>query len=486
MKIKKTNTKKVIQKESKKLLVKKTLKNKILNKNISTKIKSASKNKTNNIKLKTKSKSTNIKLKTSKNSISSIIENQKQITKPDLKVLITINSFILSLNKALKQNKVNADATIGGSVAKGTFIKDNFDADIFVKFDIKYRGENISDILEKVLKNMKLEYNKVHGSRDYFQIKKEFTYELVPVLMVKDYREAENVADMSPLHVHYFVKQSKKIKNLRDEIRITKVFMKSARVYGAESYIKGFSGHTVDLLIIKYKTFLDLIKNAAKWKDEVIIDIEKYHIDPKMSLNSSKISGPLIIVDPVQKNRNAAAAISKESFELFKEKSKEFLKNPSVEFFSTPDFSKIVNEKISTLKNVEIFLLNIKPLEGKRDVVGSKILKIKEHVEKIAKEEEFKLIWSDWYFNENNSRICFAFEKQNFGKTKITRGPPLDMIDAVKSFKQSHIKTFIKENYIYSEDTREYPNIKILIEKVIKYPYIVDKYKTCNLVEMNK
>ncbi|MGV8162576.1 MAG: nucleotidyltransferase domain-containing protein [Candidatus Nanoarchaeia archaeon] len=415
--------------------------------------------------------------------LSSLIEEQKKSTKPDMKVLEKINSFVAKINSELKKKKIKAEASVGGSIAKGTFIKDNFDADIFIRFDSSFKGKNISEILESLLKEMKINANKVHGSRDYFQIKEEFTYELVPVLRVTDYKEAENVADMSPLHVEYFNKKARNIKNLREEIRITKLFMKSGRVYGAESYIKGFSGHVVDLLLIKYGTFLNLVKNASKWSGELIIDIEKHHIDPKMSLNSSKISGPLIVVDPLQKNRNAAAALSKECFEQFEKRCKEFLINPSNDFFRMPDFSKIVAERISKTKNSDIFTLNIVPHKGKRDVVGSKILKIKEHIEKIAKEEEFKITWSDWFFDDNNSQICFAFEKDTLGSTKKVRGPPLDMKDAVESFKRSHIKTFVESNYIYAEDIREYPDAKTLIEKVMMYPFIIDKYVSFSLAE---
>jgi tRNA nucleotidyltransferase (CCA-adding enzyme) len=178
-----------------------------------------------------KSGAVTTKNKSKSSCISEIVALEKKESLPDKEVILKINKFIDALNKALKQQKIDAEASMGGSVAKGTFIKNSFDADIFVKFHPKFRGQNISDILDSVLKKMKLEANRVHGSRDYFQIKKEFTYELVPVLNVNDYRQAENVADMSPLHVLYFIKQSRKIKNLREEIRVTKLFMKSARVY---------------------------------------------------------------------------------------------------------------------------------------------------------------------------------------------------------------------------------------------------------------
>lgn len=418
--------------------------------------------------------------------ISSIVKEQKEKTKPDEKTAEQVNQFVDLLNKELKKRKIDANASVGGSVAKGTFIKDSFDADIFIKFSTKYRGKNISDILGSLLKEIKLAANRVHGSRDYFQIKREFTYELVPVLNVNDYREAENVADMSPLHVHYFIKKSKRIKHLRDEVRISKLFMKSSRVYGAESYIKGFSGHVVDLLLIKYKTFIYLLSAAAKWKNEEIIDLEKYHIDPKMSLNNSKISGPLIIVDPIQKNRNAAAAVSRECFERFKERCREFLKNPSGNFFRMPDFSEIIDEKIAHTKKAEIFILNIVPFEGKRDVVGSKILKIKEHIEAESKKCEFTILWSDWEMNEKNSRICIAFEDKTLSEKKVLQGPPENMKEALNKFSKAHKKTFIKDKIIFAEEKREFVRPLPFLKHEIKSRYVKEKCKSVQIVKVQK
>ena len=52
-------------------------------------------------------------------------------------------------------------------------------------------------------------------------------------------------------------------------------FCKVAGVYGAESYIQGFSGYVLELLVINYKGFKGVIRNVAKWKDRTIIGNKK-------------------------------------------------------------------------------------------------------------------------------------------------------------------------------------------------------------------
>ena len=108
-----------------------------------------------------------------------ILQNVLKIIKPSEKeekeVQDKINPVLYKINKSLK----DAKAILGGSGVKGTWLKQANDADIFVKFNYnKYKDKSaeISNILEKILKNKKFKVSKLHGSRDYFQIKqKDFT-----------------------------------------------------------------------------------------------------------------------------------------------------------------------------------------------------------------------------------------------------------------------------------------------------------------------
>jgi len=290
-----------------------------------------------------------------------LLEKTRKILRPDTKIITKIDKTVKKINELLKKEGVKAECVKGGSIAKETFLKNDYDADLFVRFDYSLKDKKLSDILEKVLKK-EFKIERVHGSRDYFQIKDEITIEIVPVLKIDNYKKALNVTDMSPLHVDYV--KNKLNKNQADDIRLAKQFCKSAKVYGAESYIKGFSGHILDLLIIYYGSFEQLIMQAGVWGDKVIIDVEKHLKDPVKQLNSSKTQSPLIIVDPVQPDRNASAAMSKERFVVFKKRCKEFLKNPSEEFFIVKNIEKKEIEK-NVKKDEELFFIKAQALKGK-------------------------------------------------------------------------------------------------------------------------
>jgi len=156
---------------------------------------------------------------------SQILARYRPHDKEFARIQFRINEFMQKLKNELKKNKINADVMLGGSAAKGTILKNNFDCDIFVRFNKTYRDQNskLSDILETALKPWK-NLVRVHGSRDYFNIRLDnINYEIIPVLLVKFPKDALNVTDMSPLHVSWINSELRKKPALRDEIRLAKV-----------------------------------------------------------------------------------------------------------------------------------------------------------------------------------------------------------------------------------------------------------------------
>ncbi len=406
-----------------------------------------------------------------KNILADALKNIKPSKEEEKDIKNKVNSTLNKINKNLK----DAKAILGGSGIKGTWLRKANDADIFVKFNYKKykdKSNKISYTLEKILKKKTLKIRRLHGSRDYFQIKKkDFTYEIIPILDIKKAELAKNITDVSQLHANWVNKKGKKFK---DDIRLLKQFCKSAKVYGAESYIHGFSGYICEILTIYYKGFTNVIKNASKWKDKVIIDIENYWKGKNilMELNKSKTYSPLIVIDPVQADRNAAAAISKEKFDLLKKKAKEFLKNPSKKFFEIKE----INEQVLKRKAGKntLILMDIIPKKGKEDVVGCKLIKASEFIQKKLKQNDFTIIDHGWQWNKN-ALFFFIIKKQKLSDFIEREGPPLKAKQHVKNFKKKYKKTYIKTNRIYTKVKREFKKPEELIKSLKKEDYLKEK-----------
>tara|TARA_Y100000031_G_C8219707_1_gene385245 strand:- start:313 stop:1554 length:1242 start_codon:yes stop_codon:yes gene_type:complete len=401
--------------------------------------------------------------------LSEAIEDIKPDKDYEKEILGKANNIINRINKGLK----NAKAVLGGSGAKGTWLK-TFDADIFVKFNYKKfkdKSDQLSNILEKFLKkNFKI--IRLHGSRDYFQIKQsKFTFEIVPILEIKKAEQAKNITDVSPLHSNFVLKHKK----LANEIRLTKQFFKAAKVYGAESYIRGFSGYVCEILTVYYGSFLKLLKAASKWKEKTVIDVKNYYKKKNVfiEINKSKLTSPLIVIDPVQKDRNAAAALDHEKFEIIKHRAKEFLKKPSKEFFEIRVLTEQdIKKKFSKNKLV---MLKATPLKKKEDVAGAKMLKAFHFIEGELLANDFEIIESDMLWHEGRDPLFYyAIKESRLSNNIEVLGPPKKITKHAAAFKKKHKKTFVKSNRLFAIEKRKFTNTKSLVKYLIKTSNVKD------------
>jgi len=381
--------------------------------------------------------------------------------------------FIKKLNLELK----NAKAILGGSVAKNTFLKGSYDIDIFVQFNKElYKNKDVSEILHEKLKKIHKSaakisgLHKVHGSRDYFQIIHDpFTFEVIPILKIKKADEAKNITDISPLHTYWVRKHGKK---LTSEIRLAKAFCKANKLYGAESYIRGFSGYTLEILIIAHKSFNNLMKAASRWKSGVKIDVKKHGVK---ELNKSKLSS-LIVIDPVQHDRNTAAALSEKKFNEFIELARKFLHNPSAEYF--------IKEKFDLDKIKSAAILRVLPLEGKEDIIGAKLIKCMEYIRKKLREEEYEVQSHDWHW-DNEAYFWYFVKNKNLPDIKKHYGPPLKEKKHLQAFKKRYSNYPLKEDgtRVYVELKRKHTNVNQFLSELIKKDsYIKEKIRKIKIL----
>ncbi|MBL7050731.1 nucleotidyltransferase domain-containing protein [Candidatus Woesearchaeota archaeon] len=382
-----------------------------------------------------------------------------------------INRFLDKLEKLVKKSSLDVKVFACGSIAKGTFLRGDHDVDIFMKFNMKYVDEDISVLLMDILEPLKPEL--VHGSRDYFKIVDKFCFEIVPVLDIKDVGDAKNVTDMSPMHVDWVIKNSDV--GLRDDIRLAKQFCKGIGVYGAESYIKGFSGHVLDILVIHYGGFLNFLKSAVGWSGKVIVDHHNiYGGNALKEMNKSKLISPLIVVDPIMPERNAAAALGKDKFKLFIDNAKSFLDNPSADFFKIKKIDVDELRKMSA-GNV-LVLFDVTALDGKEDVVGAKLLKVFEHIGVAFRKHEFTLIGDGWEWDKSKKALFwYILKKEVLSDEYEWSGPPLSEESRVENFKKKYANTYVREGKIYTKLKRKFKRPTELVKKIVECEYINEK-----------
>jgi tRNA nucleotidyltransferase (CCA-adding enzyme) len=419
----------------------------------------------------------------------------KKIT-PGAKLPAIVARAIAQVERAIAQQQVKAAVRLGGSTAKGTYLAGDHDIDVFVRFSQDYDDAGLSDRLEALLTSVFDHVERVHGSRDYFHVhlggedsahKDTYTFEFIPVIAITDWREARNVTDMSPLHVDYVMAHIGAHPALAADIRLTKMFCKSAKIYGAESYIGGFSGHVIDLLNIHYGGFHALLRAAAAWKSKgiakTIIDPAGHHDSPLCTLNESKIASPIVIVDPIQPDRNSAAAVTMHAYERFIARAKDYLAvleggdgkqdgfvSGQKEFFTiTPLSIEAIAHEHPQSRTIVIALT---PQRGKKDVVGAKCYKIYQHCITRLLECEFTIRYSAWEFTPAQATLVFILPPEPLPELQEWGGPPVHKTEGVRRFTAAHSATYTRDGRYYAAEPRRYRDAAILLADTLKEEYV--------------
>jgi tRNA nucleotidyltransferase (CCA-adding enzyme) len=407
-----------------------------------------------------------------------ITKKHKEVLKVILQQIKPSKEDISSLNnlqnQILKKIKVpGAKAQIGGSGAKNTWLKNTHDIDIYVKFPAKKfseKSQELSKILHKHLKKSFSKILKIHGSRDYFQVNyKGYTVEVVPILEISNPKQAKNITDFSAFHVKYVTSK----KGLENQIRLLKTFAKANRFYGAESHIRGLSGYVCELLIIKYKSFLNFIKEVSKYKSTCIIGSKK----DAEKLNWAKKLSPLIIIDPVQPERNAAAAISKEQYQNIIKASKDFLRSPNPKQFEKQPID------INKLKKAGFLtIIQAQPTTSKRDIAGAKALKAFNYLKKQIIDYEIKKTIFDY---EKTTTLYIVTKKKKLPNTYKHPGPPIKNKLAAQAFKKANKSFTIKKDKTkyYIIKPTEHPLLHDKLKFLLQQPEVTERIKNIILLE---
>ncbi|MBU0470349.1 MAG: CCA tRNA nucleotidyltransferase [Nanoarchaeota archaeon] len=394
---------------------------------------------------------------------------------------LVTSDFMKKLNSKLK----DAVAILGGSGAKDTWLSGTHDVDIFVAYDFQkffQKSSQLSELLQSSLKKAfpKSSINRMHGSRDYFQIRYEnLAFEIVPILKIKKAEEAVNITDVSPLHSLWV---NKNAKNIKDEIRLAKQFCRANRIYGAESHIQGFSGYVLEILTAYYGSFVNLLKASQKWGVKEVIDPSKFYKKDMalFHINNSKLLSPLIIVDPVDKTRNAAAALSNEKFLLFKKRAKQYLQKPNQIFFEKKEvtFEELKKEK----KNV--VYITAAPLDGKIDVVGAKLLKTFNYLESELK--KFGLKKSGWEWEEGREAVFyFVLERKELPKFEVRSGPPVKLKEFAADFREKNQEVYVEKERLMAKIKVQFPELKDFVDNLLKEVYVKERIKKINSLKLS-
>jgi tRNA nucleotidyltransferase (CCA-adding enzyme) len=234
--------------------------------------------------------------------------------------------------KALVESTVAAKSLevlveLGGSYAKGTWLKGELELDIFVKFPPGISRKDFETLGVSIGQESMKEFTPAlrYSEHPYVEAYTgEISVNIVPCYDVPQ-GAWMSAADRSPYHTQFMM--GRLDDKLRSEIRLLKGFCRRTGIYGAEIKTRGFSGYACEVLTLKYHTFLNVLNEASRYRAGQVISIDG-EVAPHL-IDSS----PMVLIDPVDKSRNLGSAISAGNVARLILAAQTFLKRPSVKYF---------------------------------------------------------------------------------------------------------------------------------------------------------
>ena len=379
----------------------------------------------------------------------------------------SISTLSKMVKEKLMKHKQNAEIELVGSTAKDTFLKDNLDIDLFIIFPSNIPEEIITNTTLEIGRNILNKSEECYAEHPYIRgYFKSYKVELVPCYQITDVSQKITAVDRTPLHTRYI--QQHLTDKQKQEVRLLKQFLSGIGCYGAEAEIQGFSGYLCELLIIKYKEFHQVLQHAIQWTEGVKLSLSAHPI--------SEFEDPLIFIDPVDKDRNVAAAIAPHTFHRFITASKDYLNHPKTTFFFPNPTKPWTLDKIkNTIKNQTESYLGI--CFSKPHIINEnlypQIRKTCNAIRKASTQEGFTIYDTRFHLDRKSNLIYIIIKTDNkpLSETFTHIGPPITLKKNTEEFIAKwtdHDDTisppFQKDNRTYVIVKRSYRHLKDYLE----------------------
>lgn len=214
------------------------------------------------------------------------------------------------------------DVELGGSFAKGTWLSGDADIDVFVRFKRSVPPEAFTKVSKEVGFAAMAGHGPYERYADHPYVEAEMDGTKINVVPCYDVKQGEwkSAADRSPYHTRYM--KERLTNTMKNDVRLLKRLLKAQGIYGAQMSKQGFSGYVAEVLTLHFGGFIKTAEAMAKvGYGDIIGDATKV------------FDTPIVIVDPVDGNRNLAAAISGRNMGLFILACRALLRNPAASMF---------------------------------------------------------------------------------------------------------------------------------------------------------
>jgi len=385
--------------------------------------------------------------------------------------------FRLEIQKILDKIMERGVVEVQGSVAKGTYLEDGHDIDIFA-----FYPEDVSrEKLEEYTLRLGREWAEFRGARyqisyaehPYVKVevslgKIELGVDVVGAYQIDQTTNLKSSVDRTRFHTDYVRKRM--TSTLRDQVLLTKKFMKGTGVYGSEIRVGGFSGLLCEVLTIDSGSFMELVKSASGWSTGQVVDVEKLNPDA-----GKDFQAPLVVVDPTDGSRNAGAAVTVEKVSTFVAASRAFLEKPGINFFfptRRKPFSRGELLRRLESRGTRILLLEFKRPDVIDDIIFPQITRMQKTLRNQLEDNGFMLSGPEnGGISEEEGSISVLFELAVWQLPRVEKrqGPSVNMAEHAKKFLEKHSRSnpYIEGDRWCVDARRKFTRAEDLLEYIL-------------------
>lgn len=354
------------------------------------------------------------------------------------------------------------DVQIVGSVAKGTYLHQDVDLDVFALFPPDLDREELEErglaLGREVLPDGHAEY----AEHPYIQgTHRGLEADVVPAYRVDSPREIRSAVDRTPFHTDYVNRHLDR--SQRDDVRLLKRFMRGVDVYGADARVRGFSGYLCELLVLKYGSFRGVLEAAHRWRPGVYLTLTAQE-DPPV------FDEPMVFLDPVDPERNAASAVAGTTLETFIEAARHYVRRPRTTFFfpahPTPRSREdLVDELGKREGTVVVFALD-RP-DAVEDHLWDQVRKARGGLEDLLERHGFDVRGGEATIDPR-PLVLLELEEAILEGGEVHRGPPVEAGEHAQRFREKWEDHEAALTDVFEEDGR------LAVRRERKHPTAAD------------
>ena len=364
------------------------------------------------------------------------------------------------------REEYGVETFFAGSAGRGTCMKGDRDIDLFLLFpedmdrqELENRG---LDIGEKTFKHFGGNYEVEYAEHPYTKGETNgFEIEIVPCYDTEP-GDIKSAVDRSPHHAEW-VKENL-TQEQREDVVLLKNFLKAGGLYGASLKTRGFSGYLCEILVHEYGSLEKLVEKAQGWREKKILDPENYHEKLPEELERKFSEDSLVVIDPVDEERNVAAVLTTENYAKFIQRCWKLGKNPGMNFFRREE---VEVDKFAVQKELEargnFVVLEFNSIDEPEDIVYPQMRKTLRRLENRLKKHDFK-IYDSGFHVDDQVRVFFELN-QSLPGIEYLKGPKVfHGVEHLEEFTSKYENTFVRGDRVFAKQERKFTEPRELLK----------------------